>query len=32
MSDWKDQLKKAYNVIRDKKKALKPDTSTKFDS
>ncbi len=32
MSDWKDQLKEAYNVIRNKKKALKPDTSTKFDS
>jgi len=32
MCDWKDQLKEAYNVIRDKKKALKPDTSTKFDS
>jgi hypothetical protein len=32
MNDWKDQLKEAYQVIRDKKKALKPDTSTKFDS
>ena len=32
MNDWKDQLKEAYQVIRDKKKAEKPDTSTKFDS
>ena len=32
MSDWKIQLKEAYQVIRDKKKAEKPDTSTKFDS
>ena len=32
MNDWKSQLKEAYQVIRDKKKALKPDTSTKFDS
>lgn len=32
MNDWKDHLKEAYQVIRDKKKALKPDTSTKFDS
>tara|TARA_R100000908_G_scaffold39416_1_gene18269 strand:- start:35 stop:556 length:522 start_codon:yes stop_codon:yes gene_type:complete len=32
MSDWKIQLKEAYQVIRDKKKSQKPDTSTKFDS
>jgi hypothetical protein len=32
MTDWKEQLKEAYQVIRDKKKAEKPDTSTKFDS
>ena len=32
MTDWKEQLKEAYQVIRDKKKSLKPDTSTKFDN
>jgi hypothetical protein len=31
MSDWKDQLKSLYTVLRDKQKAAKPDTSTKFD-
>ena len=31
MSDWKEQLAAAYKVIRDKQKAAKPDTSTKFD-
>ena len=32
MTDWKEQLKEAYQVIRDKKKSLKPETSTKFDN
>ena len=32
MSDWKKQLQEAYAVIRDKKKALKPDTRSRFDS
>ena len=32
MNDWKKQLQEAYAVIRDKKRALKPDTSSKFDS
>jgi hypothetical protein len=32
MSDWKKQLQEAYAVIRDKKKAQKPDTSSRFDS
>tara|TARA_R100001463_G_scaffold32359_1_gene72611 strand:+ start:5939 stop:6436 length:498 start_codon:yes stop_codon:yes gene_type:complete len=32
MTSWKDQLQEAYKVMRDKQKALKPDTSSKFDS
>ena len=32
MSDWKDQLKEAYAVIRDKKKAAKPQNKSAFDS
>jgi hypothetical protein len=31
MSDWKGQLQEAYKAIRDKQKAQKPDTSSKFD-
>ena len=31
MNDWKHQLRSVYEVIRDKQKAAKPDTSTKFD-
>ena len=31
MSDWKDQLRSVYTVLRDKQKAAKPDSSTKFD-
>ena len=31
MNDWKQQLKSIYEALRDKQKAAKPDTSTKFD-
>ena len=32
MTSWKDQLQEAYKVMRDKQKAQKPDTRSKFDS
>jgi hypothetical protein len=31
MDDWREQLKNVYEVLRDRKKATKPSSTTKFD-